>query len=59
MPEPEKSKPPDDAEQSARFLATAKEYEADKNSHAFKAALRVITPALVTLKTPAKKKPKE
>lgn len=58
MPKVEKVKPPDDAEQSARFLATAIEHKVDKNSQAFEAALRVITPATAHPKTPAQKKPK-
>jgi hypothetical protein len=44
MPKTEKPKPPDDAEQSARFLTTAKEREANENNGAFEAAMRVFTP---------------
>ena len=47
--------PPDDAEQAARFIETAKELEADKTGKAFTRALDVIVP------TPTKgptKKPK-
>lgn len=59
MPKTEKPKPPDDAEQSARFIAVAKEHEADKNAGSFDAAFRVITTPPSTGKTSAKKKPKE
>ena len=35
-------KPPDDAEQSARFLATAKELDAEKEGRAFMRAFGVV-----------------
>ena len=55
----EKPNPPDNAEQSARFVAIAKENEADRNQAAFKKALRVITSPPSAGKTSAKKKPEE
>ena len=58
MPKTEKTSPPDDAEQSARFLATAKEHKVDENSKAFETALRVFTPAKRPSNTSARKKPK-
>ena len=58
MAKPEKAEPPNDAEQPARFIATARERQANENSEAFEAVLRVITPATPAPKTPAQKKPK-
>lgn len=59
MSKPEKPKPPDDAEQSARFIEVAKLHGADKNLVAFKAALGVIATPRSAQKTSAKKPPKE
>lgn len=54
---PRKPNPPqDDAEQSKRFLETAKALEADKTGKAFQAALDVIVP--VTGKDKKTKRPK-
>lgn len=39
--------PPDDAAQAARFIAAAKEIEADKTGKAFTRALEVIVPVRV------------
>lgn len=39
-PKPE----PDDKEQSARFIETAKDLEADKNAENFERALKTIVP---------------
>lgn len=36
--------PPDDAEQAARFIETAKELEADKTGEAFSRALSAVIP---------------
>jgi hypothetical protein len=58
MPKPEKTKPPDDAEQSARFISTAKEVDAEKNSEEFERMVRVITPAKTSAKRSVKKKHK-
>ncbi len=44
MSKPRKARPPDDAAQSARFIATAKESGADENGAAFEAALGAIAP---------------
>ena len=41
---PKPEHPPDDAEQSARFVETAKKLEADKNAKAFERAIGVIVP---------------
>jgi hypothetical protein len=37
--------PPDDAEQAARFIETAKLLEADKTGEAFEQALGVVVPS--------------
>lgn len=45
--------PPDDAEQAARFIKTAKLLELDKTGDAFEKALRIVTPE--PIKTGTKK----
>lgn len=44
MSKTEKPNPPDDVEQSARFLAMAKALKADENYDSFEKAIQVITP---------------
>lgn len=53
-PKPPKERPPDDAAQSARFLSTAKELEADESGVSFERAMKAIAPA----KTGKSSKPK-
>jgi hypothetical protein len=59
MTKGEKPKPPDNPEQSERFLATAKELEAEETPYVFEKTLGVIAPAKPPPKTGAKKGPTE
>lgn len=44
--------PPDDKEQAAKFIETAKLLEAGKNPKAFESALAILTPAITKNKAP-------
>ena len=46
--------PPDDKDQAAKFIETAKLVEADKNPKAFESALTILTPPTVNPKPPKK-----
>ena len=54
MSKTEKPKLPDNAEQSARFLAVAKALKADEHTDAFEKAIHVITPPKEELKVDRK-----
>ena len=58
MSNQKRTEPPDDAEQSARFIATAKDREASEKGGIFEASLRVITPHKVAAKAVRRKRPK-
>lgn len=47
--------PPDDAEQAARFIETAKQLEADKTGKKFERALGVVVPVQQKRTNDAKK----
>lgn len=58
MPKPAKARPPDDAEQSARFISAAKEREAEEKGDAFEKAMKVIAPVRSGQQPTPKRKPK-
>ena len=43
-----KSKPPDDPEQSARFIETAKDLESEESGKSFEKAVKLLKPATKT-----------
>jgi hypothetical protein len=47
--------PPDDPAQSARFVETAKELEADKGGSAFARAMKELAPKKIVPKKPNRK----
>jgi hypothetical protein len=55
---PPKSRPPDDAAQSERFISTAKQLEADESGVSFERVIKVVAPSKAGVKPRAKPKPK-
>jgi hypothetical protein len=53
-----KAKPPDNAEQSARFISTAREREVDEKGDAFERAMKAVVPAKPGTQSNSKRPPK-